>query len=490
MRILSSLLTYLILSITAWGDTLIIDDPKDGWLNLRSGPGTSYRVLQRMDNGLRVEELERSGTWSNIALPNGREGWAYRKYMKTAASNASQPFRAEPGEWYYQDGEAAWDLNRNGQLTASVFVGRDLETGGYYYGLYRVSSDPMIHFMGASVAYSNGKVTELAAGNCYGRNCMATYDNGSGQVRIPISRQDKDSMLEHIKSAKDITFRYQTKASYAENAFKNMKMGLKGSRRAIEALQNDKRLAQSPSSEQTAPKSITVPSTSTDTSTGTTSSAPQAPTSGFGKSYVVNETRNGDTFCDAKELGSYPPQLDVPEMEWKKTQLLNDAYSVKYVNPVSMDFIGRGMTLWRQFPGNSNDTALYANGAAVARGTMISNGKVRHDTRWKGSWEQKPGVGLMIRLKSVEKLSWGHEYYQCSHGILTDSRENGNRPTIDKNGKSIMRNSVWRGCSFWIHCERWTDQYPEREVIRNSGYLVEWSRSQIPASEFRWDEDY
>lgn len=488
MKVLSCLTALLILSAGILAaDTLIVNDPKDGWLNLRSGPGTSYRVIQRMDNGLRVQELERSGNWSNIALPNGREGWAFRKYMKTEATNSGQAFRAGPGEWYYQDGEAAWDLTRNGQMSASVFVGRDLETGGFYYGFYRVSSDPMIHFMGVSVAKSNGQDIELPAGNCYGRNCMTNYDNGSGQVRIPITHQDEAAVLEVMKSGSDITFRYQSEASYADNAFKRMKLGLKGSRRAIEALENDNRLPQRTAAAPSTSQTKTSPPASQSTGS---SSDPQPPTSGSGTSYVVNETRNGDEFCDAPALDGLPPQLNGPEMGWYKEILQNDAYSKKYIKPVSMDFVGRGTTVWRQFPGNSNDTALYKNGAAVARGTMISNGQPRHDTRWTGSWQQDAGMGLRIRLKSVEKLSWGHEYIQCSHGVLTNTLSSGNRPTTDKNGKRIMKSAGWRGCRFTIHCERWTDQYPEREVVRSSGDLVEWSRSQIPASEFRWDPKY
>ena len=84
-RILVLGLFFLTLATGGRAETLIVDDPKDGWLNLRSGPGTSYRVLQRMDNGLRVEEVERRGNWSNVVLPSGVVGWSYRQYMRPAA---------------------------------------------------------------------------------------------------------------------------------------------------------------------------------------------------------------------------------------------------------------------------------------------------------------------------------------------------------------------------------------------------------------------
>ncbi|WP_299350526.1 hypothetical protein [uncultured Shimia sp.] len=144
--------------------------------------------------------------------------------------------------WSYSDGEAGWDLVQNGDLVARVFLGRDYDTGGFYYGFYRVSDDPMIHFMGVSVAHSDGRVTELPAEGCYAQNCMTEYQGGDGiasaQVRIPISPSLQADVLEEMKSGKDITFRYQSEANYAEDSFKRMRLGLKGSRKAIEALES------------------------------------------------------------------------------------------------------------------------------------------------------------------------------------------------------------------------------------------------------------
>ena len=484
MKILSFLFFFLItLPISLSAETFIINDPTDGWLNLRSGPGTSFRVIQRMDNGLRVEELERQGGWSNIVLPNGVSGWSYRKYMRRAVSATSISGNAATDRWSYADGEAGWDMTRNGQITARVFLGRDFDTGRFYYGFYRVSNDPMIHFMGVSIAHSDGRMAELDADGCYGTNCMTNYEGGtgvaSGQVRIPINARDQERVLEEFQSGKDITFRYKSVDSYSEDKFKRMRLSLKGSRKAITQLRSSTRSGEELSSVNKTdasplPALIAAPR----------ASAP-IKASGSGKSYLVNETKNGDNFCDAAELEAYPEQINSPEMEWTRN-LLTDAYNVKYVRPVSLDFVGRGTTVWDQFPGNSNDTALYANGAAVARGTVVQGQEVSHARRWEGSWQQANGSGLMIRLKSIEKLSWGHEYYECTHGFLTDSRGSGNRPTTDKNGASVMKNAVWRGCSLKIYCERWTDEHPEKKGLGNNASLVEWSTSEIPPEQLRW----
>ncbi|MBR9842251.1 MAG: SH3 domain-containing protein [Rhodobacteraceae bacterium] len=482
-RLVLAGLFLLMWTVSSWAETLIVNDPKDGWLNLRSGPGSSYRVLQRMDNGLRVEEVERRGNWSNIVLPNGVVGWAYRNYMRSAASVAPVAPGGKGG-WSTERGEAGRNLMRNGALVARVFLGRDQETGRYYYGLYRVSNDPMIHFMGVSVAHANGTENEIMADGCYGRACMTEYDSDGGaasaQVRIPIAPGNEAWVLEEFQSGKDIEFRYQTEQSYAQNSYKTMRMSLKGSRKAIDALRRQ------PVGRQATPRPVAQ--VASPAVSAPAASNPAMPTGG-GKTYIVTETKHGDRFCDAPELEGYPPQLNAPQMDWARNRLLNDPYSVKYVNPVSMDFIGRGTTVWRQFPRNNTDIILYGNGAAIARGSVINGSTPSYGPRWKGSWQREDGAGLKIRLKSIKTKSWGHEYYECSHGILTDSLSSGNRPTTDKNGARVMKKAVWRGCSIWIHCERWTDEHPQKTTERSSGYLVEWSDSQVAVEQLRWEGD-
>ncbi|MDJ0824738.1 MAG: SH3 domain-containing protein [Rhodobacter sp.] len=56
--------------------------PGDGFLNLRTGPGTNFAVITRMYNGSWVEILERSGNWVRVFHEFGDEGWAYAKYLR------------------------------------------------------------------------------------------------------------------------------------------------------------------------------------------------------------------------------------------------------------------------------------------------------------------------------------------------------------------------------------------------------------------------
>ncbi|MEP4034133.1 SH3 domain-containing protein [Roseibium polysiphoniae] len=64
------------------GRVLAINDPSDGWLNIRNGPGTSHEIIKRLDNGTLVRELRRSGKWVEVLDPTGRTGWGYLPYMR------------------------------------------------------------------------------------------------------------------------------------------------------------------------------------------------------------------------------------------------------------------------------------------------------------------------------------------------------------------------------------------------------------------------
>jgi len=57
-----------------------------GWvrgapLNLRSGPGTQYRIVGGAKPGDRLEVLTRGDGWTQVRIPNGKEGWIAEGYM-------------------------------------------------------------------------------------------------------------------------------------------------------------------------------------------------------------------------------------------------------------------------------------------------------------------------------------------------------------------------------------------------------------------------
>jgi len=47
-------------------------------VNLREGPGTNYSVVDKVEHGTELQELDRAGTWVNVtAINSGVTGWIY-----------------------------------------------------------------------------------------------------------------------------------------------------------------------------------------------------------------------------------------------------------------------------------------------------------------------------------------------------------------------------------------------------------------------------
>ncbi len=70
----------------AAAETLIVHSPGDGYLNLRTGPGTRYDILRAMAHGSRVETLEWAGHWVRVRHESGDTGWCSSKFLARQAS--------------------------------------------------------------------------------------------------------------------------------------------------------------------------------------------------------------------------------------------------------------------------------------------------------------------------------------------------------------------------------------------------------------------
>jgi len=68
--------------IPAYTTERIVSSPSDGFLNLRTGPGTSFAILREMYNGESVWILERKGGWVRVQHSSGAKGWAFEKYLR------------------------------------------------------------------------------------------------------------------------------------------------------------------------------------------------------------------------------------------------------------------------------------------------------------------------------------------------------------------------------------------------------------------------
>jgi uncharacterized protein YgiM (DUF1202 family) len=54
----------------------LINDP-DGWVNLRVAPNVTSEVIRKIENGYRVEILDRQGNWAKIKTSIDEIGFVY-----------------------------------------------------------------------------------------------------------------------------------------------------------------------------------------------------------------------------------------------------------------------------------------------------------------------------------------------------------------------------------------------------------------------------
>lgn len=66
-----------------YASTTRLNPGGDNYLSMRSGPGGTYREIERIyNNGTRVEVVERRGDWLKLRYA-GKTGWSFSKYLTT-----------------------------------------------------------------------------------------------------------------------------------------------------------------------------------------------------------------------------------------------------------------------------------------------------------------------------------------------------------------------------------------------------------------------
>lgn len=80
---LFTFLSALFLASAAAATTLWVDAPRDGFLNLRSGPSTGYYVIDQMPHGSKVHVLATPGKWYKVRHETGSVGWAHSSFLSS-----------------------------------------------------------------------------------------------------------------------------------------------------------------------------------------------------------------------------------------------------------------------------------------------------------------------------------------------------------------------------------------------------------------------
>jgi len=70
-----ALFCFFCLTTQSLAETVKVTSSK---ANLRSGPGTKYKVVERLKKGDSLDVLEKKGDWIRIRQKGGKEGWIHR----------------------------------------------------------------------------------------------------------------------------------------------------------------------------------------------------------------------------------------------------------------------------------------------------------------------------------------------------------------------------------------------------------------------------
>lgn len=109
---LLTLLSAIFLASAATASTFWVDAPRDGYLNLRTGPSVQYKVLGKMPHGSQVKLLDAPGKWVKVRHVSGLIGWTHSGYLTD-----SNPAKARDRDTGYSRGQTYWiDAPRDGHL--------------------------------------------------------------------------------------------------------------------------------------------------------------------------------------------------------------------------------------------------------------------------------------------------------------------------------------------------------------------------------------
>ncbi len=76
----SLILIFLLIGVPVWaGEEGVV---KGSVVNIRQGPGTTYKVVTQTKAGQVFSILEKSGSWLKIRLHNGQDGWINKDYLE------------------------------------------------------------------------------------------------------------------------------------------------------------------------------------------------------------------------------------------------------------------------------------------------------------------------------------------------------------------------------------------------------------------------
>ena len=84
-RLSGLVLLLFLFSASVYGETMYVSDILK--LTLRTGPSIENKIIAVIESGQMMEVIEFGDEWSQVQLPNGKEGWVLSRYLTTNETN-------------------------------------------------------------------------------------------------------------------------------------------------------------------------------------------------------------------------------------------------------------------------------------------------------------------------------------------------------------------------------------------------------------------
>ena len=138
-------------------------------LNVRSGPGTSYKIKTNVESGTVHKLLEKSKDWYKIQLSNGISGWVYSSYVEETMEGVSSESTNESIKPSDDNNNNNVDIvetqvNVNGKVTSSVNLNVRSGPGTNYSIKGSLSSGKVVFLLSESNGWYKVKLSNSDTG--------------------------------------------------------------------------------------------------------------------------------------------------------------------------------------------------------------------------------------------------------------------------------------------------------------------------------------
>ena len=114
-RLLGLVLLFCLFSASVYGETMYVSDILK--LTLRTGPSIENKIIAVIESGQMMEVIKFGDEWSQVQLPNGKEGWVLSRYLTTSETHNIKLERLEAKHKNFMI-QAAELLEENNRLEA------------------------------------------------------------------------------------------------------------------------------------------------------------------------------------------------------------------------------------------------------------------------------------------------------------------------------------------------------------------------------------